>query len=109
MNYTAIDDFGTVINPMIVEGQVHGGVAQGVQVGEHVAAEWQGGKQGISHVRARVAGNQACSVPTVGPGAMNLSGVRFYPLGQWRFGSSGAGFACIKNRVDKRGVVILVL
>ena len=30
VNYTAVDDFGTVINPMIVEGQVHGGVAHGV-------------------------------------------------------------------------------
>jgi carbon-monoxide dehydrogenase large subunit len=28
--WTAIDDFGVIINPMIVEGQVHGGVAQGV-------------------------------------------------------------------------------
>jgi len=28
--YTAVDDFGTIINPMIVEGQVHGGVAQGI-------------------------------------------------------------------------------
>jgi aerobic carbon-monoxide dehydrogenase large subunit len=28
--YTAVDDFGVVINPMIVEGQVHGGVAQGI-------------------------------------------------------------------------------
>jgi carbon-monoxide dehydrogenase large subunit len=28
--WTAVDDFGTVINPMSVEGQVHGGVAQGV-------------------------------------------------------------------------------
>src|SRR6266850_1211651 len=28
--WTAVDDFGNVINPMIVEGQVHGGVAQGV-------------------------------------------------------------------------------
>ncbi len=28
--WTAVDDFGTVINPMIVEGQVHGGIAQGV-------------------------------------------------------------------------------
>ena len=28
--WTAVDDFGTIINPMIVEGQVHGGVAQGV-------------------------------------------------------------------------------
>jgi aerobic carbon-monoxide dehydrogenase large subunit len=29
-HWTAVDDFGIVINPMIVEGQVHGGVAQGV-------------------------------------------------------------------------------
>ncbi len=29
-HYTAIDDVGNVINPMIVEGQVVGGVAQGV-------------------------------------------------------------------------------
>jgi carbon-monoxide dehydrogenase large subunit len=28
--YTAVDDFGTIINPMIVEGQVQGGVAQGI-------------------------------------------------------------------------------
>jgi carbon-monoxide dehydrogenase large subunit len=28
--WTAVDDFGVVVNPMIVEGQVHGGVAQGV-------------------------------------------------------------------------------
>jgi carbon-monoxide dehydrogenase large subunit len=30
MAYTAVDDVGTVLNPMIVEGQVHGGVVQGV-------------------------------------------------------------------------------
>ena len=28
--FTACDDFGNVINPMIVEGQVHGGLAQGI-------------------------------------------------------------------------------
>ncbi len=28
--YTAVDDFGTIINPMIVEGQVHGGLVQGI-------------------------------------------------------------------------------
>ena len=27
---TAVDDVGTVINPMIVEGQIHGGLAQGI-------------------------------------------------------------------------------
>jgi carbon-monoxide dehydrogenase large subunit len=30
VGWTAVDDFGVVINPMIVEGQVHGGIAQGV-------------------------------------------------------------------------------
>ncbi len=30
INFTAVDDIGRVINPMIVEGQVHGGVAQGI-------------------------------------------------------------------------------
>ncbi|MBR9763624.1 MAG: xanthine dehydrogenase family protein molybdopterin-binding subunit [Rhodobacteraceae bacterium] len=29
-SFTAADDFGNVINPMIVEGQVHGGVGQGI-------------------------------------------------------------------------------
>jgi carbon-monoxide dehydrogenase large subunit len=28
--HTAVDDFGNIINPMIVEGQVHGGIVQGV-------------------------------------------------------------------------------
>jgi aerobic carbon-monoxide dehydrogenase large subunit len=28
--FTAVDDFGNIINPMIVHGQIHGGVAQGL-------------------------------------------------------------------------------
>jgi carbon-monoxide dehydrogenase large subunit len=28
--YTAVDDFGTLVNPMLASGQVHGGVAQGI-------------------------------------------------------------------------------
>ena len=30
VQFVASDDFGTIINPMIVEGQVHGGIAQGI-------------------------------------------------------------------------------
>jgi carbon-monoxide dehydrogenase large subunit len=30
VDWVAVDDFGNIINPMIVEGQVHGGIAQGV-------------------------------------------------------------------------------
>ncbi len=28
--YVALDDFGTLVNPMLAEGQVHGGVVQGI-------------------------------------------------------------------------------
>ncbi len=28
--YTAVGDFGTIVNPMLVEGQIHGGVTQGL-------------------------------------------------------------------------------
>ena len=30
VQFVAVDDFGNLINPMIVEGQVHGGIAQGI-------------------------------------------------------------------------------
>jgi len=30
VQFVAADDFGVIINPMIVEGQVHGGIAQGI-------------------------------------------------------------------------------
>ena len=30
LNYTVVDDFGKVINPLLLEGQVHGGIAQGI-------------------------------------------------------------------------------
>jgi carbon-monoxide dehydrogenase large subunit len=37
LRYIAVDDVGRVINPMIVDGQVHGGVAQGI-----AQALWEG-------------------------------------------------------------------
>src|ERR1700719_3763138 len=39
VQFTAADDFGTVINPMIVEGQVHGGLAQGI--GQALLEGWR--------------------------------------------------------------------
>ncbi len=29
-SFVAVDDFGNIVNPMVVEGQVHGGLAQGI-------------------------------------------------------------------------------
>ena len=46
LRYTAVDDLGTVLQPMLVEGQVHGGVVQGWgQVfGEHAVYDRQSGQ-----------------------------------------------------------------
>jgi carbon-monoxide dehydrogenase large subunit len=30
VKYSCVNDFGTLVNPMIVEGQMHGGVVQGI-------------------------------------------------------------------------------
>jgi carbon-monoxide dehydrogenase large subunit len=44
VGYTVADDFGNLMNPMLAEGQVHGGVAQGVgqAVSEHVVYDETG-------------------------------------------------------------------
>ncbi|MGZ2258519.1 xanthine dehydrogenase family protein molybdopterin-binding subunit [Roseobacter sp. A03A-229] len=42
--YTVVDDFGNLINPMLAEGQVHGGVVQGIgqALTEHVVFDDEG-------------------------------------------------------------------
>jgi len=30
VRYASVNDFGTIVNPLLVEGQIHGGVAQGI-------------------------------------------------------------------------------
>ncbi len=44
VRYTVVDDFGVVINPMLVAGQVHGGVVQGIgqALGEEVVYDEDG-------------------------------------------------------------------
>ncbi|MGR3436017.1 MAG: xanthine dehydrogenase family protein molybdopterin-binding subunit, partial [Shimia sp.] len=44
VRYTVTDDFGTLLNPLVVEGQVHGGVAQGIgqAITEHVVYDADG-------------------------------------------------------------------
>ena len=44
LRYAVVEDCGTVINPTIVEGQVHGGVAQGIggALSEHLAYDESG-------------------------------------------------------------------
>jgi carbon-monoxide dehydrogenase large subunit len=45
LRYVAVDDVGRVINPMIVDGMVHGGIAQGVGQALHEYAAYDGSGQ----------------------------------------------------------------
>ncbi len=40
MRYIAVDDVGNIINPMIVEGQIHGGLVQGIGQALYEGAEF---------------------------------------------------------------------
>lgn len=40
MRYVAVDDVGVVINPMLVEGQIHGGLVQGIGQALYEGAEY---------------------------------------------------------------------
>ncbi|PTX56723.1 carbon-monoxide dehydrogenase large subunit [Litoreibacter ponti] len=44
VKYTVVDDFGVLMNPMLAEGQVHGGVVQGIgqAISEHVVYDADG-------------------------------------------------------------------
>jgi aerobic carbon-monoxide dehydrogenase large subunit len=44
VRFTAVDDSGTIINPLLFEGQIHGGIAQGVGQAllEHVVFDREG-------------------------------------------------------------------
>lgn len=44
VKYTVVDDFGILMNPMLAEGQVHGGVVQGIgqAISEHVVYDEEG-------------------------------------------------------------------
>ncbi len=46
--YAAVDDFGVLINPLIVEGQVHGGIGQGIGQAMLEHAVYDGAGQLIS-------------------------------------------------------------
>ena len=44
VSYHAVDDIGTVINPLIVEGQLHGGLAQGIGQALHERTVYEEGQ-----------------------------------------------------------------
>ena len=68
--YTAVDDFGVVMNPLLVAGQVHGGVVQGIGQALYERAVYDEGGQLLSgslmdYCMPRADGVPAMDVSTV--------------------------------------------
>jgi carbon-monoxide dehydrogenase large subunit len=65
VKYVAVDDCGNVINPMIVEGQVHGGVAQGVAEALYEEAVYDDAGNLMSSSMTQYLVPTAVEVPTI--------------------------------------------
>jgi len=107
--YTVVDDFGNLINPMLAEGQVHGGVVQGIgqALTEHVIFDEDG--QLLTATFMDYALPRADDVPMIGftsepvPSTANVMGMK----GCGEAGTVGA-LAAVSNAVQdalwERGV-----
>jgi aerobic carbon-monoxide dehydrogenase large subunit len=80
--YVAVDDVGRVINPMIVDGMVHGGIAQGVAQALWEYAQYDDGGQLVTGSMMDYALPKADDLPsfetdrTVTPSPVNPMGVK---------------------------------
>ncbi|MGA2548581.1 MAG: xanthine dehydrogenase family protein molybdopterin-binding subunit [Burkholderiaceae bacterium] len=89
--FTACDDFGNVVNPMIVEGQVHGGIAQGIGQAllEHAVYDSESG-QLLSGTYMDYAMPRADDVPELRIGTVSGTPCTHNPLGVKGCGEAGA-------------------
>ncbi|MFL5521885.1 MAG: molybdopterin cofactor-binding domain-containing protein, partial [Gemmatimonadales bacterium] len=100
LRYIAVDDCGPHINPMIVEGQIHGGIVQGLGEGLQEIAVYDDDGQLITGTMMDYAVPKASQMPrleldhTVTPSPVN-------PLGIKGCGEAGtiASAACLVNAV----------
>src|SRR5579864_1667809 len=88
-SYVAVDDAGVVINPMIVDGQLHGGLAQGI--GQALTEQVVFGADGmlLSGTLADYSLRRASEVPAFELGRTH-SPTPFNPIGAKGIGESGA-------------------
>jgi len=80
--YVAVDDVGNVVNPLIVEGQVHGGLAQGIAQALYEEAIYDGDGNLVTATMADYLVPSAADLPrfetdrTVTPATSNPLGVK---------------------------------
>src|SRR3984893_4718178 len=100
LRYTGVNDFGTIVNPMLVAGQMHGGVAQGIgqALMEEVSYDTSG--QPITGSLMDYAMPRAEDIPLMSVGN-HPSPAKSNPLGTKGCGEAGCAgsLSCIVNAV----------
>jgi carbon-monoxide dehydrogenase large subunit len=100
VRYTGVSDFGTIVNPMIVEGQLHGGVAQGIGQALMEQVSYDAGGQPITGSFMDYALPRAEDIPLMAVGD-HPSPAKSNPLGTKGCGEAGCAgsLVCIVNAV----------
>jgi carbon-monoxide dehydrogenase large subunit len=100
VRYTGVSDFGTIVNPMIVEGQLHGGVAQGIGQALMEQVSYDASGQPITGSFMDYALPRAEDIPLMAVGD-HPSPAKSNPLGTKGCGEAGCAgsLVCIVNAV----------
>jgi aerobic carbon-monoxide dehydrogenase large subunit len=100
VRYTGVNDFGTIVNPMIVAGQLHGGVAQGIGQALMEEVTYDSSGQPITGSFMDYALPRAEDIPTMAVGD-HPSPAKSNPLGTKGCGEAGCAgsLATITNAV----------
>jgi aerobic carbon-monoxide dehydrogenase large subunit len=100
VRYTGVNDFGTIVNPMIVAGQLHGGVAQGIGQALMEEVSYDESGQPITGSFMDYAMPRAEDIPLMEVGD-HPSPAKSNPLGTKGCGEAGCAgsMVCIVNAV----------
>jgi carbon-monoxide dehydrogenase large subunit len=100
VRYTGVNDFGTIVNPMIVAGQLHGGVAQGIGQALMEEVSYDASGQPITGSFMDYAMPRAEDIPSMAVGD-HPSPAKSNPLGTKGCGEAGCAgsLATVTNAV----------
>ncbi|HEY4203809.1 MAG TPA: xanthine dehydrogenase family protein molybdopterin-binding subunit [Xanthobacteraceae bacterium] len=101
VKYTTVDDVGVAVNPMLVAGQVHGGVAQGIGQALYEGVAYSAEGQLLTATYQDYCIPRASDVPSIEVTLDDSAPCKTNPLGAKGCGESGAigGPPCITNGV----------
>jgi carbon-monoxide dehydrogenase large subunit len=101
VRYTTVDDVGIAVNPMLVAGQIHGGVAQGIGQALYEGVSYDAEGQLLTATYQDYCIPRADDVPPIAVTLDDAAPCRTNPLGAKGCGESGAigGPPCITNGV----------